>query len=69
MMQILRMYDITEKLVTAINFMYQGKRVRVITPDGELKFFEKLAGVLQTATIHGREEELGFPIDWRKGHH
>ena len=46
MRQILRAYDIPEKLVDAVRLLYQGTKARVIRPDGETDFFERQAGVL-----------------------
>lgn len=51
MLQILRAYDIPEKLVNAIGLMYQNTKARVLTPDGETELFEILAGVLQGDTL------------------
>ena len=51
MLQILRAYDIREKLIDAICLLYQGKKASVITPDGETDFFEIQAGVLQGDTL------------------
>ena len=51
MMQILRAYDIPEKLVKAIDLRYQETRARVVTPDGETDHFAIKAGVLQGDTL------------------
>ena len=51
MLQILRAYDIREKLIDAICLLYQGTKASVITPDGETDFFEIQAGVLQGDTL------------------
>ena len=51
MLQILRAYDIREKLIDAICLLYQGTKASVITPDGETDFFEIQAGVLQGGTL------------------
>ena len=51
MMKILKAYDIPTKILAAINTMYQKTRARVITPDGETKYFEIKAGVLQGDTL------------------
>ena len=45
MRQILRAYDILEKLVDAVGLLYQGTKARVIRPDGETDFFERQARV------------------------
>ena len=51
MLQILRAYDIPEKLIDAIGLLYQRTKASVITPDGETDFFEIQAGVLQGDTL------------------
>lgn len=51
MLQILRAYDISEKLIDATGSLYQGTKASVITPDGETDFFEIQAGVLQGDTL------------------
>ena len=51
MMKILKAYDVPEKLLCAINLMYQNTRAKVLTPDGETEQFEILAGVLQGDTL------------------
>ena len=79
MFQILRLYDIPEKLLKAIELMYSNTKVRVITPDGETQFFQIVAGVLQGDTLAPflfaivldyimrqvllGKEHLGFPLD------
>ena len=80
MMKISQAYDITDKLVNAIN---ENTRARVGTPDGETALFDILAGVLQgdtlapfliatvlyyamRMTIGGREEQLGFHLKKRR---
>ena len=51
MLEILRAYDVPEKLVQAIGLMYQNTKARVKTPDGDSEFFDILAGVLQGDTL------------------
>ena len=50
-MKILKAYDVPPKLHRAISKLYENTRARVITPDGETKFFEIIAGVLQGDTL------------------
>ena len=50
-MKILKAYDVPEKLLSAINLMYQNTRAKVLTPDGETELFEILAGVLLGDTL------------------
>ena len=52
MLQILRAYDVPEKLVQAIGLMYDGTRARVLTPDGSTDYIEILAGVLKATRLH-----------------
>ena len=71
MLQILRAYDIPDKSIDAIGFLYQGKKARVIAPNGITDFFylHLTSIVLDYAmrrVIDGREEELGFNIDQRE---
>ena len=51
MMKILQAYDIPDKLVNAINEVYQNTRARVVTPDGGTGLFDILAGVRQGDTL------------------
>ena len=51
MMEILKAYDIPEKLLTAIKLMYSNTKARVLSPDGETELFEIVAGVLQGDTL------------------
>ena len=50
MLAILKAYGIPEELVTAISIIYEDT-AKVITPDGETKTFNILAGVLQVDTL------------------
>ena len=47
MMQILKAYGIPNELVNAIQKLYEGKRAKVLSPDGETEYFKILGGVLQ----------------------
>ena len=38
-------------MIEAIGFLYQGKKARVMTPDGKTDFFEIQTGVLQGDTL------------------
>jgi hypothetical protein len=51
MLKILTAYGIPEQLVNAIANMYRGTKATVLSPDGETKLFEILAGVLQENTL------------------
>ena len=50
-MKILKAYNIPIRLLAAINIMNQKTRARIITPDGETKYVEINAGVLQGYTL------------------
>ena len=50
-MKILKAYDVPPRLLAAINKLYENTRARVNTPDGETKFFQINAGVLQRDTL------------------
>ena len=47
MMKILKTYQIPENLREAIAKLYGNTKARIISPDGETKYFEIKAGVLQ----------------------
>ena len=51
MLQILKAYDVPDRLIQAISLMYSGTRARVLTPDGNTEYFDILAGVLQGDTL------------------
>ena len=51
LMQILTSYGIPDKIVKAINILYQHTEAQVISPDGDTDFFEMVAGVLQGDTL------------------
>lgn len=51
MMKILRAYGIPTQIVKAIGTMYEDTKAKVISPDGETKLFDILAGVLQGDTL------------------
>ena len=51
MFEILKAYDIPEKLINAISLMYQNTKAKVLTPDGETELFDIIAGVLQGDTL------------------
>ena len=50
-LKILKAYDVPPRLLAAINKLYENTRARVITPDGETKFIQIIAGVLQGDTL------------------
>ena len=50
-MEILSAYGVPKKIVDAINILYKDTVAQVITPDGEIDFFEIVAGVLQSDTL------------------
>ena len=47
MMKILSAYGIPDELVKAISPFYENIRAKILSPDGDTEFFDKLAGVLQ----------------------
>ena len=47
MIKILQAYGIPERLVHAIETMYQNTKAKVLTPDGEIEQFDITAGVMQ----------------------
>ena len=47
MMKILSAYGIPDELVKAINLLHKNTRAKILSPDGDTKFFDTLAGVLQ----------------------
>ena len=51
MIEILKAYNIPDKLINGINQMYQNTRAKVVTPDGETDSFDILSGVLQGDTL------------------
>ena len=51
MRQILKAYGIPNKLVNAIQKLYEGTRAKVLSADGETEYFEVLGGVLQGDTL------------------
>lgn len=51
MFKILKVYNIPNKLLSAIYTIYQNTTARVITPDGETEYFQITAGVLQGDTL------------------
>ena len=50
-MKILNAYDIPPRLLKAIRKLYENIRARVITPDGETKYFQVTTGLLQGDTL------------------
>ena len=51
MIKILHAYGMPERLVHAIETMYQNTKAQVLTPDGETEQFEITAGVMQGDTL------------------
>ena len=47
MMEILKAYNIPNKLINGINLMYQNTRAKVITTDGQTELIDIVSGVLQ----------------------
>ena len=47
MMKILSAYGIPDELVKAISLLYESTRAKILSPNGDTKFFNTLAGVLQ----------------------
>ena len=45
------MYGVPEQLVSVIGLLYTGTKAKVLSPDGEIQFFEILAAVLQGDTL------------------
>ena len=51
MIKILQAHGIPERLVHAIETMYQNTKAQVLTPDGEAEQFDITAGVMQRDTL------------------
>jgi len=51
MMKILKAYNIPQRMLNAINLLYENTRARVITPHGETEYFGIKVGVLQGDTL------------------
>ena len=51
LMEILRAYGIPNRIVSAIEILYEDTKAKVLTPDGETDLFEIKAGVLQGDTL------------------
>ena len=51
LMEILSVYGVPKNIVDAISILYKDTVAQVITPDGEIDFFEIAAGVLQGDTL------------------
>ena len=51
LIKILQAYGIPERLVHAIETMYQNTKAQVLTPDGETEQFDITAGVMQGDTL------------------
>jgi hypothetical protein len=51
MMTILKAYGVPPNLLRAIGTMYEGRRARLVTPDGNSEEMDILAGVLQGDTL------------------
>ena len=50
-LRILHAYCVPSLLVTAIGKLYEDKKAKIITPDGETELFEILAGILLGDTL------------------
>ena len=78
-MAILKAYGVPVQIVDAVNMMYTNATAQILPPDGDIAFFENLAGVLQGDTLapylfiialdyvmrqaSGNESNLGFTLD------
>ena len=51
MFEILELYGIPQKIISAIKVLYTNSHSKIITSDGETKPFETLAGILQGDTL------------------
>ena len=51
MLKILAAFGISSRIVSVIGLMYKGTRAKVLSPDGESKLFDTIAGVLQGDTL------------------
>ena len=51
MEQILRAYGIPKKTVAAITILYRNTKVKVCSPDGDIEYYDIVAGVLQGDTL------------------
>ena len=47
MMKILSAYGVPDELVKAISLLYENTRANILSPDGDTKFVDTLADVLQ----------------------
>ena len=47
MIKILSAYGIPDELMKAISLLYENTQAKILSPDGDTKFFDTLAGVLQ----------------------
>ena len=51
MEQILLAYDLPKETATAIMILYKNTKLKVRSPDGDIDFFDIVAGVLQGDTF------------------
>ena len=51
MEQILRAYGLPKETVAAITILYRNTKVKVRSPDGDIEYFDIVAGVLQRDTL------------------
>ena len=51
MLKILKAYDIPPNIIQTIKILHENTKAKVITPDGETKMFDIIAGVLQGDTL------------------
>ena len=51
MFQILNLYDLPEKIISAIRALYLSTKAKVVSSDGDTKIFDIHAGVLQWNTL------------------
>ena len=78
-MEILKSYGVPVEVVDAVNMLYTNTTAQVLSPGGDIEFFEILARVLQGDTLSpylfvialnfamrqaiGDESNLGFTLD------
>ena len=51
MEQILLAYSLPKQTVVAITILYRNTKVKVRSPDGDIEYFDIVAGVLQGDTL------------------
>ena len=51
MFEILKLYGIPDKIISAIKVLYTDTSATILTPDGEISYFSIKAGILQGDTL------------------